>query len=82
MSRTIATTETVEVDVEVECDELHCIDGDCPPCDACGGDGLAYELERLWAQHGPEDERFCRLEATQVEPWRSLADIAYGRVRA
>lgn len=73
--------------VEVECEEDHCEDGDCLPCEFCGGDGTlapraVERLEYLWSRFGPEGERFCRLDATTVEPWRSLADLAYGRVTA
>lgn len=70
--------------VDIDCDEDHCEDGDCLPCQNCDGEGMhpraVERMELLWSRFGPEDERGCRLDATSVEPWRSLADLAYGRV--
>lgn len=76
----------ITADVEVECEDEHCDEFTAATCPnravnkkgQGGRNPLERELDRLWRLHGPDDERFCDVTLTSVEPWRSLADAIYG----
>lgn len=64
---------TITTEVDVECDALHCEDGDCAPCPDEHVEQFEGAIAAAFREHGPADERFCEWRKCMVEPWRSLA---------
>lgn len=67
---------TITTEVDVECDALHCEDGDCPACPDEHVDDFERAIAAAFREHGPADERLCDWRKCMEEPWRSIAKAA------